>query len=286
MQGNTKKKLAYGLIISDFDGTLVSSDGTVCQQNKDSIEKYCQSGGKFVISTGRMHYGIMPRVKELGLKGLVSCAHGAFIIDAGTGEVLFSHTIPAETVACICEKMEELDLNFNVYTKDVYYANRVSERLQRYENALKVKAVMVEDKPLSQFVRENGICAYNVLAFVDPADNERIMAKLSEHVFEGCIITKSSDSLVEAVSASCSKGTALEFLAEHYSIPREEVIAVGDQWNDISMIEAAGLGIAVKNANDRLKEKAVTLEYTNNEGAVSHIIERYAYSALFGYSYV
>ena len=278
MQANIQKKVAYPLIISDFDGTLVGSDGNIPQANKEAIAEYGKNGGTFVISTGRMHYGILPRVRELGLNGFVSCGHGALIIDVKSGEIIFSKTILAETTARICEKMEELDLHFNVYDQDVFYSNKVSERLRRYENALNVKAVLVQDKPLSRYVRENGICAYHVLAFVTAEDNPWIIETMSKCVFEGCEITKSSDTLVEAVNASCSKGTALAFLAERLGISTEKVIAVGDQWNDLPMIERAGLGFAVNNANDRLKEKAIVLKRSNDEGSIAELIEKYAYS--------
>lgn len=278
MQANIQKKVAYPLIISDFDGTLVGTDGDIPQANKEAIAEYGKNGGTFVISTGRMHYGILPRVRELGLNGFVSCGHGSLIVDVKSGEIIFSKTIPAETTALICEKMEELDLHFNVYAQDVFYSNKVSERLRRYENALNIKAVLVQDQPLSKYVRENGICAYNVLAFVTAEDNPWIMETMAKCVFEGCQITKSSDTLVEATNASCSKGTALAFLAERLGTSTKNVIAVGDQWNDLPMIERAGLGFAVNNANDKLKEKAIVLTRTNNEGAIAELIEKYAYS--------
>ena len=232
MQTNIQKKVAYPLIISDFDGTLVGSDGNIPQANKEAIAEYGKNGGTFVISTGRMHYGILPRVRELGLNGFVSCGHGSLIIDVKSSEIIFSKTIPAQTTARICEKMEELDLHFNVYAQDVFYSNKVSERLRRYENALNVKAVLVQDKPLSRYVRENGICAYNVLAFVTAEDNPWIMEAMSKCVFEGCEITKSSDTLVEAVNASCSKGTALAFLAGGWEYQREKLLP----WETTGMI--------------------------------------------------
>ena len=102
-----KVNLAYPLIVSDFDGTLVASNGDIPQENKEIIAKYCQDGGKFVISTGRMHYGILPRLKELGLKGLVSCAHGSLIFDTETRETLIEGTIPTSVVVEMCKKMEE-----------------------------------------------------------------------------------------------------------------------------------------------------------------------------------
>ena len=69
-------KINYGMIISDFDGTLVKDDGTVSQINKQAISKYIENGGIFAISTGRLPAGIVSRAKELGLKGVVSCCQG------------------------------------------------------------------------------------------------------------------------------------------------------------------------------------------------------------------
>ena len=89
---------------------------------------------------------------------------------------------------------------------------------------------------------------------------------------------KSSEYFVEVINANYSKGTAIEFLSGYYNVPIEKTIAIGDQQNDIPMIEAAGLGIAVKNADGSLKERAaVVVPYTNEEGAVGEVIEKYGY---------
>jgi hydroxymethylpyrimidine pyrophosphatase-like HAD family hydrolase len=80
------------------------------------------------------------------------------------------------------------------------------------------------------------------------------------------------------INANHSKGTAVEFLAEYYGVPLEKTIAIGDQHNDLPMIEKAGLGIAVQNADESLKKAAdCVCEFTNEESAVAKIIKRYAY---------
>jgi Cof subfamily protein (haloacid dehalogenase superfamily) len=271
------KKVSYPLIVSDFDGTLVANHGDIPQENKETIAKYCEDGGRFVISTGRMHYAILPRVKELGLKGFVSCAHGSLIMDTETGETLLEGTIPTCVVVVICKKMEELGLHFQVYAKDEFYSNTDNERLKKYEKVVGVKAKLVVDKPLSRFVSENGICAYRVMAFVRSTECMSVMDSLSKYTFDGCVLTKSDDTSVEVINASYSKGTALKFLADYFKIPLKKTIAVGDQWNDISMIVKAGLGFAVKNADEKLKEQAIVFDCTNEEGAVAKIIKQYAY---------
>ncbi len=104
------------------------------------------------------------------------------------------------------------------------------------------------------------------------------MRELEEMHFDGCVVTKSADVLVEVINANYSKGTAVEFLAAHYGVPLEKTVAIGDQLNDVPMIEKAGLGIAVKNADEALKRRAHTFAFTNEEGAVGKIIEKYGYT--------
>lgn len=271
------RKINYPLIVSDFDGTLVNKDGTITQENKEAIARYVRNGGAFVISTGRMPSGILPRAKELGLKGLAACCQGSIIIDIETGETLLDGRIPNDVTVKICEKMEALGLHIHVYDINAYYSNVDDEALKMYENAVRVKAQVISDKPISQFVKETGLCSYKVLAMVAPKDGDNIFSEMERERFTGCEVTRSASYLVEVINARYSKGTAVEFLAKHYNVPIEKTIAVGDQRNDMPMIKAAGLGIAVKNAATELKENALAFDYTNEESAIAKIIEKFGY---------
>ncbi len=272
------QRINYGLIISDFDGTLVREDGTISQKNKQAIQKYTQNGGRFAVSTGRLHYGILPRVKELGLDGVVCCCQGAVIIDLQTGEPILNGTLSYETTLKACKEMEKLGLHIHLYTFDCYYANMDDQALKWYEKAIRVKAKLVTNQPLSKLVEEQKICAYKIVAMVAPEDNASIINELSKTNYDGACITKSADFLVEIINKKYSKGTAVQFLSDYYKVPLEKTIGIGDQMNDIPMIERAGLGVAVQNANDGLKQVADTVcEYTNEEDAVANIIEKYGF---------
>ena len=272
------RKINYQLIISDFDGTLVNEDGTITAKNKEAIANYRKNGGKFAISTGRLPKGILSRAKELGLQGAVSCCQGSIILDIESQEVLFEDSIPNAVAVKICKKMEEMDLHIHTYTLWDYFSNKDDEALKWYVFATKTQAKLVTDKPLSQFLQETGINVYKFLAMVKAEDNAKVFAELEKEDFQDCCVTKSGDFLVEVINARNSKGTAVQFLSEYYDVPIEKTIGVGDQWNDIPMIQAAGLGVAVKNADEKLKEQAnVVLDYTNEESAVGELIEKYGY---------
>ncbi len=272
------REINYPLIVSDFDGTLVKEDGTISQMNKEAITAYVNAGGAFAISTGRMPSGILSRARELGLKGMVSCCQGAIIVDIESGDVVMNGRIPYETTLTIVEKMEEMGLHIHVYDLWEYYCNMDDEALKLYENAVKSKATLVLVRKLSDFVREKRLSSYKILAMVHPKDNERVLNALAKENFAGCEATRSADFLVEVVNAGYSKGTAVEFLAEYFHTTVEKTVAVGDQRNDLPMIERAGVGVAVKNADWALKEKAdYVCEYTNEEDAVASVIDRFGY---------
>ena len=266
----------YPLIISDFDGTLVRRDGIVSEENKNAIARHQQNGGFFVISTGRMPLGIFPRVKELGLQGAVSACNGSVILDIESGKLLREGKIPHETTLQVVKKMEEMSLHIHLYELWDYYCNMDDEALKTYENIVGIKAKLVLDRPLFELVREGKISAYKILVMVPEEDCERVLNELKQENFQGCEVLRSSRFLVEVVSKTYSKGTTVEFLAEYYGVPIEKTVAIGDQLNDIPMIERAGLGVAVQNADDRVKAVAdfVTQE-TNETNAVAEIIQKF-----------
>ena len=274
------KKINYPLIVSDFDGTLVHKDGTISNENKEKISAYIQAGGKFAISTGRLPVGILPRVRELGLTGMVCCCQGAIIMDIETGQPILEGKLSYETTLAIVEKMEELNLHIHLYDAWEYYSNRDDDGLKFYEKAVRVKAKLVTDRPMSQFVKENHFQSYKILAMVEEKDNARIIQEIKKAGFVGCEVTKSDNFLVEVINANYSKGTAVEYLANYYQIPLEKTIAIGDQHNDLPMIERAGLGIAVQNADESLKAKAdYVTDRAHEEGAVAEVIEKFGFMA-------
>lgn len=271
------RKIHYPLIVTDFDGTLVKADGTISEETKNSITEFIQNGGHFVISTGRMPAGILPRARELGLKGMLSCGQGSVILDIETKQTVFESRLPNKTAVDICKKMESLGLHIHVYTLWDYYSNMDDEALKFYENVVKSKALLVTDQPISKFVEKENIEPYKIMAMVYPEDNERIIQEMEKENFPNCYVTRSNAMLVELGNSNNSKGTAVTYLAKHYGIPLEKTIAVGDQINDLPMLGVAGLGLAVKNADPALKERVTTLDYTNEEDALKEVIKKYGY---------
>ncbi len=272
------QKIHCPLIVSDFDGTLVRKDGTVSVNDKRAIEEYIAAGGKFAISTGRLPYGILPRAKELGLRGMLSCCQGSIIMDIQSEEIFLAGHLPLDSTIAACKKLEEMDLHFHAYTLTEYYTNRDDEFMQAYESIVCTKAVRVLDKPLSVFLKELNQPIYKLLAVVPAKQSDAILQDLQVMAFDGCDFTKSTDFFVEVIPKGYSKGTAVEFLANHYALPLANTVAVGDQRNDMPMVQRAGIGVAVQNADRQLKEVAdYVCRATNEEDAIAEVIATFGF---------
>ncbi len=272
------RSVNYGLIISDFDGTLAGGDSTVSERNKKAIFEYIENGGIFAVSTGRLPVSILTQVQSLGLKGLISCGQGAVIMDIESEKIIFESRMPFESALTVCRKMEELGLHILAFDLWDFYSNQDNDALKLYEKIVNNKAIVISECKLSDFLQENKMSVCKLMALVEPKDNAKILKQLKDAALPDCEFTKSMDFFVEALNPKYSKGTALEFLAEKYGIPIEKTIAIGDNLNDLSMIERAGLGVAVANADGDLKKRAdYVSEYTNDEYAVADIIEKFGF---------
>ncbi len=273
------RKINYPLIVSDYDGTLLRSDDRVSEETKEKIHEYIAAGGKFAICSGRLLESVLKKAKELGLKGLVGAYQGAVIADIESGEVLSEGYIPAEKAALICRKCEALGLHTHIYEIENYYTNMAGDKLKYYEKLCGVKGILVDRQPLSEFLLEKNMRVQKILVLVDENEKESTYQALNEAFGQEFYVTYSAAFLVELTNKACSKATAVEFLANYYGVPVERTVAVGDHFNDLPMIARAGLGIAVANADEKLKAEAdVVLEASNDENAIGKIIERYGFT--------
>ena len=272
------RKLSYPLIVSDFDGTLLRTDETVAEETYAAIEEYKNSGGQFALCTGRMLVSILPIARRMGLTGLVACFQGSVVADIESGELVVDGYMPNAGAAEICRTLEEMRAHVHVYDTYCYYANAQNEYLAHYERIVGVKAIIKADEPLSTFIRNSDIRVRKLLVLVHPSDRDRIMNALQEKYGKEYYVTCSAAFLVEVTNRNYSKATAVARIAERYGVSLKQTIAVGDSLNDLPMIEAAGLGIAVNNAEDALKSKAdITLDATNDEDAIGKIIREYGF---------
>ena len=267
--------MKYKLFISDFDGTLLRSDGTISERTKQAIARYNSSGGTFAVCTGRMLCSILPRLKELGIEsGLVVAYQGAMIANIKTGKLLKNEGFACEDALKVIRLLEADGRHIHVYADDNFYCNRDDELLHTYEKICGVKGEVIEGL-LSDMVAVNRLNVTKILAMTAPAERDGLREKLSRALGERFYVTTSSEWLVEVMPAGQSKASAVDFLGEYYGIPQGEIAAIGDQLNDLPMIERAGGKFTVENGEAELKVGAIAVP-SNDDDGVAFAIENYA----------
>ncbi len=266
------------LIVSDFDGTLITSDQRILPEVRDAITKYVNDGGIFAVCTGRILASILPRVRFLGLKGLVIACQGTVIADIESGKYIRCGGLAPNETYEVCSAIEELGHPVNAYSGDGFISSIPEDNkyLKIYEDIIGVKADHV-GMPVSRYILENNIICQKIAVLCTPEDRVPLYNCLREKFSQKYDVTCSADVLVEVSPIGATKGGALKFLAEHYSIDIGDTVAIGDNLNDLSMIEVAGVGVAVGNGVAELKSKAKFVACTNDEGAVKQVIELFGY---------
>ncbi len=278
---NNKSQLNCKLIVSDFDGTLANSSNEVSKENMEAINRYVSDGGIFAVCTGRILPSILPRVREIGLKGLVIACQGSVVADIESGKIIRNIKLNSAQTSKICAGLEAIGANVQAFTDEGFYTDipAEAEHLKLYESITGINAKHV-DMPVSSYILHNNISCQKVATLVAPEEQAELYEKLIK-LFDGEFeVTCSAKVLIEIVPVGENKGTALSFLAQHYGVSQNLTCAIGDNLNDLSMIEAAGYGVAVGNASDALKEKAIIVTITNDEHAVAKIINEYGYTRL------
>ena len=270
------RNINYKLILSDFDGTLSASDNRVPEEVKLAVAEYVNCGGVFAVCTGRMLCSILPRVRALGLKGLVAAYQGTVIADIESGEIIRRDALSYSDVAEVCAYIETLGFSINAYSDEVLYTDirKGDEYLEKYEEITGVEAVSIADK-MSDYVVRRRLDCQKIACLVAPEKRGYLYEKLAAKFNSRFDVTCSAKVLVEVSPLQNNKGEALRFIAEHYGIPLTSTVAIGDNFNDVSMIKTAAVGVAVANGETALKEAADYITVTNNECAVAKIIEKF-----------
>lgn len=272
------KKLNCRLIVSDFDGTLANSENQVPESVVNAINAFVKDGGIFAVCTGRILPSVLPRARGMGLKGLVVACQGSVIAEIETGKIIRNVCFAPAEAAEICRTVEELNENVQLYFGDGFYSSLPADEkhLNYYESIIGVTALH-SDLPLSE-VAAGGKKAFNKVAVLcRPESQAELFKKLAARLGSKFDVTCSAKVLIEIAPLGETKGAAVEFLCAHYGVPVESCCAVGDNLNDITMIERAGVGVAVGNAEKELKEVADYITVTNDEGAVAAVIEKFGY---------
>lgn len=262
--------MAYKLIATDMDGTLLTSKDEISHETICAIKAAIDKGVVFTLSTGRPLQGVKKYIAQLGLDCPVITYNGAVIAHSKTGEILFSQNMDVAEAEKVYAKAVEKGVMFIVWSQNKLYASEISDKTHFYEGITNTTAELLTD---FNRVLQQGIT--KMLWYDNPEVLEQYISQLKDENFQHTTFTKSRAYFLEFFSNKVSKAVAMEKLGEYYGIKQEEMIAIGDQTNDLPMIEYAGLGVAMANAVDKVKEAADYITLSNNDAGVAHTINKF-----------
>ena len=267
--------LRYKLIASDFDGTLRRSSGSVSQETKRAVAAFTAAGGIFALCTGRMTASILPHAREMGLQGLIVAYQGGVIRDIGSGAYLRDLRMPHAEAVGLCRFFEEEGQHVHVYDGDTFYVNRDDGYRAYYEQVCRVRGVLAQPSVAAVMEREK-ISPNKIVAMCPAQERDGLLSRCLAAYGDSFYVTSSMEQMVEVAPRGADKGSALEFLARYYNIPREETMSFGDNFNDLPLIRCAGLGVAVGNAVPELKAAAGLVTGSCDEDGVAYAIRKFA----------
>ena len=267
--------LRYKLIASDFDGTLRRSDGTVSEETKRVVNEFISRGGIFAICTGRMTLSILPHARALGLKGLLVAYQGGVIRDIESGAFLRDLRIPNADAVMLCEFLEKDGYHVHAYDGDRFFVNADDGFRSMYEQICRVHGILTPQN-ISETVKREGFGANKIVVMCESSKHDGLLSRCLAAFGDRFYITSSMDQMVEIAPKGADKGGALEFLARHYAVPVAETIGVGDNFNDLPLIQRAGLGVAIGNAVEELKAAAGFTTKSCDEDGVAYVIRKFA----------
>lgn len=279
----TIKKGAYRLIALDLDGTLFNNSCIVTPPCREAIAEAIQEGIHVVVSTGRPLSGVSrDRLKGTGIRYAIT-TNGAGIYDMETKKALSVSTMSSEEVAPILRFLETKDIHMDVFVngnafsrKDLSIALKLElpEATRRY-----ILDTRIRVDGLTDFITGNQIPVQKITLNFEPLGNGRYRDRDEVKAFldkqPNINVVCGGYHNLEFTKAGISKGTGLRDLAKALSVPMEETMAVGDSENDLSILEAAAVGVAMANASDDVKAAADLITASNEEDGVAKLFRQW-----------
>lgn len=266
--------MKYKAFISDFDGTLFSSDGKIPEENTEAISEFVSRGGKFALCTGRMTASAIIMLEKFPFNQLIAAYNGCEVWDNVNKKMLFSKGVPLDVTRKIIDFGRKEKLLPFVYCGAEVFTDDVTSFSEFYAKTCKVNVVAAGD--VKKFAEEKSLVSPKVMLIGYPEQIEDARRKSEELFGKDCEIAESYNGMLDFMPKGCDKGLAVRALSDIWGIKPDECVAIGDENNDAPMLKAAGLGVAMNNGREELKAAADKVtDADNDHGGVAETIRRY-----------
>lgn len=266
--------MTYEVLVLDVDGTLMRTDKTISQKTIDEIVRIQEAGIKVAIASGRCTAGIMPTARKIRLDefgGYIVSYNGGCISNAKTGEIIYNVNLPEGIVPEIYEFSKKEKTGIMTYhNNDIIAENDADKYIQIDAKGCDIDIHVVED-----FGKEVIYPVNKCLLTGDPDFMATVEPKAAK-AFEGRLsVYRSEDFYVEMMPLGIDKAYGLAKLLQCLGYHRNQMICCGDGFNDISMIQYAGLGVAMANASEEVRNSADYIAPHCDEDGLVDVIKRF-----------
>lgn len=259
------KVVNYKAVALDLDGTLLDSHGQISEKNKNKLTALTNAGVLVILATGRYFVQMTDILGRLNYSGILISTDGAITIDVGRKKVMAEYSFPVQDLEETIRLCRDREIHVAVNTAFRYYVESVSdfhqEHYQKYDTVYEITPDLLKIKePVLKFI----------------VSDHRFVNGW-QHVEYGEHLRKRADAehYKEIVHKNTFKTNALRHVLNNFHIRPEELIAIGDHYNDIDMLEYAGMGIAMGNSPEEVKNIANDVTLTNDEDGVFCALEKY-----------
>jgi Cof subfamily protein (haloacid dehalogenase superfamily) len=268
------------LIAVDIDGTLIDSTLQVPQANLEALTRAHDAGAEVVLVTGRRHRFALPIAEQLPFETSLISSNGA-ITRSAAGELMYADLLPTHVGRALCEHMREFSacavITFDRDERGALVlesAHELSSNIERWidKNRMYIEEVTSLADALVCDPIQMMFCG--TVPRMAPAE-----ARLNDGTLAGRISVLKTQydhrdlCILDVLRYGCSKGAALARWASHLGVPREQVMAIGDNYNDVEMLEFAGLPYIMANASDDLKQNGWAQTLDNESCGVAHAVD-------------
>ncbi|SHK21258.1 Cof-type HAD-IIB family hydrolase [Hespellia stercorisuis] len=265
----------YQIIVLDLDGTLTNSRKEITAPTEKALMEIQQNGKRVVLASGRPINGIVNLADQLDLhkyNGYILSFNGGRITNCTTGEIIYNRAVPAETIPTVYDIIHEYPgLDILSYSDDEIISGiQINEytELESRINHMNIRCV-------DNFKEYVNFPVNKLLVTGDPAIIKLAMAALKKRFHSYLNIYNSSDFFIEVMPSKIDKAYSLQKLLSSIGLTADEMICCGDGYNDVTMLEYAGLGVAMENANSDIKESADFVTKSNDDDGILHVINQF-----------
>lgn len=265
--------MKYKVLAFDIDGTLTNSQKEITAGTKQAIQNAADAGCVVVIASGRPKIGVMRYVKELGLDsngGYICALNGGWLEDVKTGTILQKSMVPMEYYDEICNLAEEYKVNVMTYEgNDV-----ITEKSDRYME-LETKLNGLGLKKVANLKEYLNFPVPKFLMTAEPEYLAEVEKKVYEKLHDRMDVYRSEPFFLELLPKDINKAKTLELLLNSINVTRDELMAFGDGYNDITMLKYAGMGVAMGNSSDVVKKSADYVTLDNDNDGIKYVLEKF-----------